>query len=224
MSGASQGKRTSTPLQLAARRANSLKSTGPRTRAGKKAVRLNALRHGILSQEVLLPGEDESLLEELRQQVLDDLQPQGGVENLLVDRIVSLAWRLRRLQRIEAGLIANGIDTARRVFFDPLQAWKDSKQPAVTGDAEETEPGITEKNAKRLAKRKTEITRFGQAFFADAQNADAFGKLCKYETSLQRMMVKTLHELERVQGNRSGRPVPPPVAVDVNISSSDSDG
>jgi hypothetical protein len=45
-----------------ANRRNSLKSTGPRTPEGKAAVRLNALKHGLLSEEVLLPGGDEAAL------------------------------------------------------------------------------------------------------------------------------------------------------------------
>ena len=35
-----------TAAQFAANRANSLKSTGPRTEAGKQRSSLNALRHG----------------------------------------------------------------------------------------------------------------------------------------------------------------------------------
>ena len=42
-----------------ANRRNALKSTGPNTPEGKAAVRLNALRHGLLTQQILLPGEDE---------------------------------------------------------------------------------------------------------------------------------------------------------------------
>src|SRR5215211_7001331 len=45
-----------------ANRRNALKSTGPKTLEGKAAVRLKALRHGLLSQEMLLPGEDEEAL------------------------------------------------------------------------------------------------------------------------------------------------------------------
>jgi hypothetical protein len=45
-----------------ANRRNALKSTGPKTPEGKDAVRLNALKHGLLSQEILLPGEDEEAL------------------------------------------------------------------------------------------------------------------------------------------------------------------
>jgi len=50
-----------------ANRQNALKSTGPKTPAGKAAVRLNALRHGLLSEEILLPGEDEEALRELEE-------------------------------------------------------------------------------------------------------------------------------------------------------------
>jgi hypothetical protein len=45
-----------------ANRRNALKSTGPKTLEGKAAIRLNALKHGILTQETLLPGEDEEAL------------------------------------------------------------------------------------------------------------------------------------------------------------------
>ena len=48
-----------------ANRRNALKSTGPKTPEGKTAVRLNALKHGLLSRETLLPGEDEEVLREL---------------------------------------------------------------------------------------------------------------------------------------------------------------
>src|SRR5215203_4351798 len=56
---------------------NSLKSTGPKTPEGKAAVRLNALKHGLLSREVLLPGEDEEALRELGERLRAELQPVG---------------------------------------------------------------------------------------------------------------------------------------------------
>jgi hypothetical protein len=45
-----------------ANRQNALKSTGPKTPEVKDAVRLNAVKHGLLSEQVLLPGEDEDAL------------------------------------------------------------------------------------------------------------------------------------------------------------------
>src|SRR5688572_33352808 len=88
--------------KAAANRQNALKSTGPKTPDGKAAVRLNALRHGVLSEEILLPGEDEEALRELAEGLRAELQPVGELEGLLVDRITSLllgsgawvAWRL----------------------------------------------------------------------------------------------------------------------------------
>jgi hypothetical protein len=73
-----------------ANRRNALKSIGPRTPEGKAAVCLNALRHGLLSEEILLPGENEAALRELAEGLRAELQPVGELENLLVDRITSL--------------------------------------------------------------------------------------------------------------------------------------
>src|SRR5215203_2387700 len=89
-----------------ANRRNALKSTGPKTPEGKAAVRLNALKHGLLSQEILLPGEDEEALRELGESLRAELQPVGELENLLVDRIIASYWRLLRLGRVEAGIFA----------------------------------------------------------------------------------------------------------------------
>jgi hypothetical protein len=40
----------------------------------------------------------------------------------------------------------------------------------------------------------------------------------RYETTLERAMLRCLHELQRLQAARQGQPVPAPVAVDVNVS------
>ena len=86
-----------------ANRRNALKSTGPKTPEGKAAIRLNALKHGLLSREMLLSGEDGGALRELAEGLRAELQPVRELENLLlVDRITSLLWRLRRLGRVEA--------------------------------------------------------------------------------------------------------------------------
>ena len=92
--------------QLRANRQNALKSTGPKTPDGKAAVRHNALKHGLLSQEILVPGEDGAALEELGENLRAELEPVGALENLLVDQIIAAYWRLRRLGRVEAGIFA----------------------------------------------------------------------------------------------------------------------
>jgi len=93
-----------TIAKVEANQRNALKSTGPRTPAGKSVVASNAVKHGLLSREVLLPEEDRSAFRALAVGLLDSLQAVGALEHLLVDGIVAAAWRLRRVHVIETGL------------------------------------------------------------------------------------------------------------------------
>ena len=56
-----------------ANRQNARRSSGPKTPEGKAAVRLNAVKHGLLSEQVLLPGEDEAALKELSEHLRAEL-------------------------------------------------------------------------------------------------------------------------------------------------------
>src|SRR5450432_2123680 len=47
---------TTSAKSIAANRKNAGKATGPRTAGGKAVTRLNAMRHGILSTEVVVRG------------------------------------------------------------------------------------------------------------------------------------------------------------------------
>lgn len=85
--------------QAQANRQNALKSTGPKTPEGKAAVRHNAVKHGLLAEDALIPGEDEATFKDLDERLRDELQPVGELENMLVDRITTVHWRLRRLGR-----------------------------------------------------------------------------------------------------------------------------
>jgi len=84
-----------------------VKSTGPRTPEGKAAVSFNALRHGLLSREVLLPQEDEGDFVKFGKRLYADPKPEGALEILLADRIIASAWRLRRVMVIEASVFQN---------------------------------------------------------------------------------------------------------------------
>jgi len=93
-----------TQCQAEANRHNARKSTGPRTPAGKAVVALNAMKHGLLSRECLVKGENEADLVDFGKRLRSQLAPAGELELLLVDRIVSTAWRLRRLVAVETML------------------------------------------------------------------------------------------------------------------------
>ncbi len=83
--------------QLVANKRNAKKG-GVKTAEGKAVTRLNALKHGLLTDEILLTNENEEALTGLEERLVAELQPQGELEGILVDRIVSSVWRLKRSQ------------------------------------------------------------------------------------------------------------------------------
>ncbi|SRR5712692_625487 len=93
------------PNENVASLALSHRSTGPRTPQGKARSKYNALKHGLFSKAILLedesPAEYESLLNGLR----ESLQPQGKLEEVLVEKLATILWRERRLLQEEAAEI-----------------------------------------------------------------------------------------------------------------------
>src|SRR5690348_10919610 len=88
---------------------NAQRSTGPCTREGKAVVRLNALKHGLLARDILLPTEDGNVFARLRKNLRADLRPVGTLEVLLVDQIAVNFWRLARLHRVETGILVGEV-------------------------------------------------------------------------------------------------------------------
>jgi len=86
--------------QLIANKQNAKKG-GVKTYSGKAVARLNALKHGLLSEEILLTGENEEALTGLEDRLVAELQSQGELEGILVDRIASSVWRLKRTLKVE---------------------------------------------------------------------------------------------------------------------------
>ncbi len=92
--------------QLVANRGNAAKSLGPKTEAGLRVSSMNALRHGLLSKASIIDSEDEAELEDFVWDMKNSFQPQDELENLLVDRVISCAWRLKRVLKIEAHIFS----------------------------------------------------------------------------------------------------------------------
>jgi hypothetical protein len=89
-----------TQKQIEANRENA-KLGGVRTEEGKAVSKYNALKHGLLSKEVLLEGEDEKTLIEIGKKLRAELKPETELELLLADRIVANTWRLKRTLEVE---------------------------------------------------------------------------------------------------------------------------
>ena len=140
---------------------------------------MNALKHGILSKQVLVRGltlhESTRELKALHQRFWEDLQPVGALEEMLVDQIVTAHWRLRRALTAESGEIALSVDTGHRrrsrgkppvvqwaewtTFGDPVHAMRQSSiGSSILRDrlvevrrAVEAEGALTEGAVQKLA-------------------------------------------------------------------------
>jgi hypothetical protein len=207
-----------------ANRRNALKSTGPKTPEGKTNVRLNAMRHGLLSKEVLLPGEDEEAFRELGEHLRDELQPVGELENLLVDRAVAAVWRLRRLGRVEAGIF---VWERYGELAERAERYVRDLEEVLTNTTPRPNPNLynsigyekaRDKAHRMRSEQEDETATLGRTFARDADKANAFSKLSRYETAIERQLYKALHELERRQAARQGGSVQLPQIVDVDVS------
>lgn len=98
-----------TEKQIEANRENA-KLGGVKTNEGKAISRYNAIKHGLLSEEVLIKGENEKILIELGKKLRAELKPETEMELLLIDRIIANFWRLKRLLKIEYGeVLTSGV-------------------------------------------------------------------------------------------------------------------
>jgi hypothetical protein len=81
-------------------------STGPRTLGGKNKSRLNAVKHGIFTVGIIPSRESESDYLGIVEDLLESIQPEGRLEELLVEKLAMLMWRYRRLLKAEAAEVA----------------------------------------------------------------------------------------------------------------------
>jgi hypothetical protein len=99
----------SEPIEIAqVGNASIQKASGPSSKLGKERSSRNAIKHGILSDVVVLPGESHDRYQALLQELNEALAPEGRLEELLVEKLATLSWRQRRLLAAEGAEIREG--------------------------------------------------------------------------------------------------------------------
>ena len=103
-----------TEKQAEANQQNAEKSTGPKTKEGKEIAKLNAVKHGILSDAVVITkGEGQERKEaylRLHDGLRDYFKPDGAMEDALVEQVAVTLWRKRRVLRFELGCLRKQLD------------------------------------------------------------------------------------------------------------------
>jgi len=166
--------------QILANRSNAQKSTGPRTAEGKAAVAQNAVRHGLLAQRAVIKGEDRGEFALYRDRMLEDLDPVGSMETMLAERVVNLAWRLRRAERLESAALA---------ALEASQVVDVPAQPApVPAEGAAQEQGTPDGDEEAVIARVV-VQDFGGAKLLD--------QLLGYERRIENSLYRTMGELRK---------------------------
>ena len=147
----------------------------------------------------MIPGENENEFYELRLRFFDDLNPEGILESEHVGQMVTTIWRLRRVRQIEAGFFVSAFRRQR----DETEDFLGSKEYKMNPTSKET--GQRNQFNKLWA--------LGDTFKVDANRANAFTKLSRYETAMRRSLQRDLRELHRLQAMREGAEVQAPIVT-----------
>ena len=182
--------------KLEANRRNATRSSGPKSSEGKKRSRLNALKHGILTSELLIlegpNAEDARAFNELLAALRQDFAPEGALEDLLVEKIAVCFWRQRRVLKCEAGLAIHDLALAFR------------QNRGYTGNPTDPILGLLNEKENYFS---------GHMTIPLSENLD---RLLRYETSVQKQLAHTINQLERLQRSRKGESVHAPVTLQVS--------
>ena len=175
----------STTAQIKANRENSQKSTGPKSAEGKKAVSKNAVRHGLFANDTLIKGENTEEFETFREEMLAEVAPVGPVESMLAERLVSLSWRLKRVERMQNQAIDVMIESDEQP--SPLSNLVQSFLPK---GSRQSQADANASNGELV---------LGRAAIKDYSNSRVLDRLMMYERRIENSMIKTMHELERLR-------------------------
>ena len=159
---------------------------GPKTAKGKAVVRLNPLRHGVLSQTPVIPlVERFEDWEKLRLGVHEFFKVKGQPwPEALADRLAGIYWRLLRNQRYESEAITG-------YMMDVPRDWRSLRAAVGLPVPEELTPeAVAEMDVMLMARL--------------LPGDETMDKVLRYETKLHRMLLQTEHQLLVLMGMARG--------------------
>jgi hypothetical protein len=178
--------------RLKANRENAKKSTGPKSKNGKRRSRQNARKHDFFSQAEVLSSRDRKVLRRLRKRLAKRLQPKGALENQCVDEIAMTKFRRARIPRWESALIRKSVQQAREEFENCCDDLDDDD--ALEDDNE-------------LVEHQDDSRKFTKVDVAAASMADEnqIALIIRYERYFDKRLERLHAELRQLQMERKSR-------------------
>ncbi len=158
-------------------------------------VAQNAVKHGLLAQEVVIKGEDPGALELYRDQRLEELDPVGPMEAMLAARVVRLSWRLQRAERIQSAA------------FEALEEKKQTPAlPVLSPEVQEWVLSQAQELGLSAPNPAAEDPTVGRMVVKDFAQARILDRLLMYERRIEHSLYRTKGELRKQRLMREADP------------------
>ena len=162
--------------------------------------------------------------------LIAELAPQGALEEILAEKVVANAWRLRRVPPLEAALYwreerqkGNSRPHARRYHLFTKQAlcgrWRNRRIRAPIN------PKYAQIDAKPIKAAVAELQELYAepipplvSLLSDWKGCSRYCRTSNGTKPRSSDLNEALHELQRFQAIRAGERVPAPAAVDVDVN------
>ena len=182
-------------IQLAANRANAVKSTGPRTPGGKARSAQNARKHGFAASTfAVIQIEDLHQVEHLRADLIAVYQPVNSQELFAIERIALTQQAILRAARLETGLFTSCLNEFLDGSGNPM--FPPSPELDNIGDVEIT----------RVQNRNWVL---GEGFRRCVDQSNAWTLFIRYQTQAERQYRRAIEEIERLKALRPELPHEP---------------
>ena len=167
-----------TTKQMEANRRNAEKSTGPKSAEGKRTVSQNAVQHGLFAVNPVVIPEEQEEFDRFAELMRFEWGAQGARENFVMDRILDYGWRLKRVARIETGLLIRSYK-------------KELQNPAKTAPASDADA-----YSEQLQQRNPGASALGDAY---VRGAPYISMLSRHERAIERGYRAAMRELQVLQ-------------------------
>ena len=170
---------------------------------GKSAARYNAVKHGLRSAAIVVPGELRHEWIAFCDTVTAELAPETAIETYLSANIAALMWRILRIPKAEAALARDGdtvqsgklCETFKRLAAqflpEPLAEEQWETGPDVSSMPVEgtPDPGAEPKEESPISRLITPLNQ-------------ALDRITRYEQHLYRQLYSALGHLAALQDRR----------------------
>src|SRR5579863_813555 len=185
-------KKPVSPKQLAANRANSAKSTGPKTPEGKARSAQNAVKHGFTASTfAVVRLEDLQEIAHLKSDLVSVYQPVNSQELFALERMALSQQAILRAARLESGLFTTSLNEALDTNDRPFTPM--SKELAGDGDIE-----ITRAQNRNYC--------LADGFLRLIRQSNGWSIFLRYQAQSERQYRRALEDFDRLKALRHDLP------------------